>query len=125
MDGSDNSIGSMVTPGSAVRELRDNTTDGAAVLVRRAVLLSAFVAADVGDLQVVVDAVVAAVGSEAFGQQGGYVWLAHAAWYRQRRFPSWRSYRWVDCAHPATSEYAFETVANRFVTEFSLTLLSH
>ena len=45
----------MVTPESAARELRENTTDGAAVLVRRAIsLLSSFVAmADGGDLPAV------------------------------------------------------------------------
>lgn len=45
----------MVTPESAARELRDNTTDGAAVLARRAIaLLSSFVAtADGGDLPTV------------------------------------------------------------------------
>lgn len=52
MGRSDDSIGPMVTPESAARELRDNTTDGAAVLARRAItLLSSFVAAaDGGDL---------------------------------------------------------------------------
>ncbi|MDE0193017.1 MAG: hypothetical protein OXQ90_16815 [Gammaproteobacteria bacterium] len=42
----DGSIALMVTPESAARELRENRTDGAAVLARRAVsLLSSFVAA--------------------------------------------------------------------------------
>ena len=46
MGGVDGSIALMVTPESAARELRENTTDGAAVLARRAVsLLSSFVAA--------------------------------------------------------------------------------
>ena len=55
MDGSDDSIAPMVTPESAARELRDNTTDGAAVLARRAIsLLSSFVATvDAGDLPAV------------------------------------------------------------------------
>ena len=37
MGGVDGSIASMVTPESASRELRENTTDGAAVLARRAI----------------------------------------------------------------------------------------
>jgi len=46
MGGVDGSIASMVTPESAVRELHENTTDGAALLARRAIsLLSSFVAA--------------------------------------------------------------------------------
>lgn len=46
MGGVDGSIAPMVTPESAARELRENTTDGAAVLARRAIsLLSSFVAA--------------------------------------------------------------------------------
>ncbi|MYF31352.1 MAG: hypothetical protein F4169_21350 [Gammaproteobacteria bacterium] len=46
MGGVDGSIAPMVTPESATRELRENTTDGAAVLARRAIsLLSSFVAA--------------------------------------------------------------------------------
>ena len=46
MDRSDDSIAPIVTPESAVRELRENTTDGAAVLARRAIsLLASFVAA--------------------------------------------------------------------------------
>lgn len=55
MGRSDDSIGPMVTPESAVRELRENMTDGAAVLARRAItLLSSFVAAaDGGDLPAV------------------------------------------------------------------------
>ena len=55
MGRSDDSIGPMVTPESAARELRENTTDGAAVLARRAIsLLSSFVAsADGGDLPAV------------------------------------------------------------------------
>ena len=39
MDASDDSIGPMVTPESGARELRANTTDGAAVLARRAISL--------------------------------------------------------------------------------------
>jgi len=46
MGGVDGSIAPMVTPESAARELRENTTEGAAVLARRAIsLLSSVVAA--------------------------------------------------------------------------------
>lgn len=46
MGRSDDSIAPMLTPESAAQELRQNTTDGAAVLARRAIsLLSSFVAA--------------------------------------------------------------------------------
>ena len=52
MGGVDGSIGSMVTLESAARELRENTTDGAAVLARRAISLlsSLVVATDDDDL---------------------------------------------------------------------------
>ena len=50
MGGVDGSIAPMVTPETAARELRENTTDGAAVLARRAIsLLSSFLAGAGGD----------------------------------------------------------------------------
>ena len=46
MGRSDDSIAPMVTPESAARELRENTTDGAAVLARRAISLLTSVGED-------------------------------------------------------------------------------
>ena len=69
-----------------------------------------------------VDAVVVgadAVGGEAFVNKVGTCALAHAAWVSATPFfVVAESYKWVDCACPAAIECAFETVANRFVTEF-------
>ena len=69
-----------------------------------------------------VDAVVVgadAVGSEAFVNKVGTRALAHAACVSATPFfVVAESYKWVDCACPVVGEYAFEAVANRFVTEF-------
>ena len=60
-----------------------------------------------------------AVGSAAFVNKVGTCALAYAAWVSATPFfVVAESYKRVDGACPAASEYAFETIANRFVTEF-------
>ena len=69
-----------------------------------------------------VDAVVVgadAIGSEAFVNKVGTCVLAHAAWVSATPlFVVAESYKWVNRACPAAIECAFDTVPNRFVTEF-------
>ena len=69
-----------------------------------------------------VDAVIVgadAVGSEAFVNKVGTCALAYAAWVSATPFfVVAESYKRVEGACPAASEYAFETIANRYVTEF-------